>query len=326
MRQPDDLNLSREEGEALIERLETQTCTAADLWVVAHVVRLYFWLFFALKESKLSLERFRVMLFGDKSKPPKPPPDASLGSADAGESDGGLGTASADSQESDAGRRATSEPTGERLSTEEGAGEAKTDAQSRPGHRRLSIEVYSGAERVECRHHELAPGDCCPVCGIGWSYSLPPGCDLRINGHALLAAIRYEVEKLRCSACGERFTATLYCKRQERINPPRARSALGLSRYFLGVPFDRLEVCPGLVGVSVPDATPRDQVELVADCAYPVFEYLVNLAVQGNLLYQDDTPVQTLSLIQENRNVERALGASARRGVQSTALGVESGG
>ena len=42
MKRPDDINLSREEGEALIERLETQTCTAEDLRVVAQVVRLYF--------------------------------------------------------------------------------------------------------------------------------------------------------------------------------------------------------------------------------------------------------------------------------------------
>jgi len=74
---------------------------------------------------------------------------------------------------------------------------------------RLSAEAYTGAERVECRHEELAPGDRCPVCGIGWLYSLPPGNAVRIQGHALLSAIRYEVEKLRCSACGERFSAPL---------------------------------------------------------------------------------------------------------------------
>jgi transposase len=38
---------------------------------------------------------------------------------------------------------------------------------------------------------------------------LPPGVEIRIDGNALLAAIRYEVEKLRCSACGQVFTAKL---------------------------------------------------------------------------------------------------------------------
>ena len=327
MNRPEDINLSREEGEVLIERLETQTYSAEDLRTVAQVVRLYFWLLFALKESKLSLERFRLMLFGAKPKPPKKPPsETSSGTEDRGDHDSGSGSASGDSQESDAGREATSEPTGETSSEEADADEAQTDdTPPRPGHGRLRIEAYSGAERVACRHQDLAPGDRCPVCGIGWLYSLPPGRDLRINGHALLSAMRYDVETLRCSACGERFRAPLPEEVGGDKYHPSARAALALSRYFLGVPFYRLEAYQALVGVPVPDATQWDQVERVADCTYPVFEYLVNLAAQGELIYQDDTPVRILSLIQENRDLERALGASARTGMQSTALVVESG-
>ena len=36
-----------------------------------------------------------------------------------------------------------------------------------------------------------------------------PGVEIRIDGHALLSAIRYELAKLRCSACGQIFTAGL---------------------------------------------------------------------------------------------------------------------
>jgi hypothetical protein len=32
---------------------------------------------------------------------------------------------------------------------------------------------------------------------------------MRLDGNALLAAVRYELEKLRCSACGQIFTAPL---------------------------------------------------------------------------------------------------------------------
>jgi hypothetical protein len=91
------------------------------------------------------------------------------------------------------------------------------------------------------------------------------------------------------------------------------------------VPFYRLEAYQALVGVPVPDAPQWDQVERVADSAYMVFEHLVNLAAQGELLYQDDTPVRIVSLLQEKRDLERTLGANARTGMQSTALGVESG-
>jgi hypothetical protein len=50
-----EIQLSREEGEALIERLENDTWTADDRHVLAQVVRLYFWLMFMLQESKLGI-------------------------------------------------------------------------------------------------------------------------------------------------------------------------------------------------------------------------------------------------------------------------------
>src|SRR5688500_13719177 len=306
MNRPEDLNLSREDGEALIERLETETCTAEDRQVLIQIVRLYFWLLFALKETKLSRNRFRLMLFGEKAKSRKPSSEAALDAERQGEGDGvSVSGASCDAtQASSEDHRTTSEPVGERPPEDEGASEANSNAEPCPGHGRLSAEAYTGAERVECRHQELAPGDRCPVCGIGWLYSLPPGTEVCLNGHALLSAIRYEVEKLRSSACGERFTATLPDEAGEEKYHSSARAALALSRYFLSVPFYRLETYQAMVGVPVPDATQWDQVEGVADSAYMVFEYLVKLAAQGELIYQDDTPIRILSLMREHKDLD----------------------
>ena len=58
-------------------------------------------------------------------------------------------------------------------------------------------------------------GERCPVCGQGRLYRLAPGVDIHIDGNALLSAIRYELEKLRCSACGQVFTAS-FLRRLER--------------------------------------------------------------------------------------------------------------
>lgn len=325
MNRPEDLDLSREDGDALIERLETETWTAEDRQVLIQVVRLYFWLLFALKETKLSLNRFRIMLFGETAKSRKPSSEASSDAERQGGSNGvSASGASCDATQAPGEDYGTaSEPVAETPPEEDPSEANPNDAEPRRGHGRLSAEAYTRAERVECRHQELAPGDRCPVCGIGWLYSLPPGSEMRINGHALLSAIRYDVEKLRCSACGERFTATLPQEAGTEKYHPSARSALALSRYFLGVPFYRQEAYQVLVGVPVPDATQWDQVERVADCAYPVFEHLVNQAAQGELIYQDDTPVRILSLIKENRDLEPMAGA--RTGMQSTALVVNSG-
>ena len=60
----DELHLSLQEGEALIERLECNTLSAEDRGVLVQVVRWLFWLFFVVQEAKLSLKRLRAMLFG----------------------------------------------------------------------------------------------------------------------------------------------------------------------------------------------------------------------------------------------------------------------
>ena len=76
---------------------------------------------------------------------------------------------------------------------------------------------------------------------------------------------------------------------------------LVLGRYYLGLPFYRLEGYQAMLGVPVADATQWDQIERVADCGYVVFEHLETLAAQGELIYQDDTRVRILSLIAENQ-------------------------
>ena len=54
---PEEVKLNREEGEQLIERPETNQVTAADRAVLVKLIRLYFWLVFALQETKISLKR-----------------------------------------------------------------------------------------------------------------------------------------------------------------------------------------------------------------------------------------------------------------------------
>ena len=51
----------------------------------------------------------------------------------------------------------------------------------RPGAGRLGADAYTGAERVECRHEELAVEQRCPVCGQGTLYALPPSVEIHID-------------------------------------------------------------------------------------------------------------------------------------------------
>jgi transposase len=312
MKQPEDVELSREDGEALLARLEANTLTADDRRLLGKVLTSYFWLLFALREAKLSLKRIKALVFGEKPKPPRPP--AAGGTAGSGS---GSGT-----------DRQTSESQEVPFSTSPSSSEKKS---SPPGHGRQGADVYRAAQTVECRHEALAVGERCPACGRGNLYRLPPGVEMRLDGNALLSAVRYELEKLRCSACGQIFTASVPAVAGSEKYTARARAVLALARYYLGLPWHRLEGFQAVVGVPVPDATQWDQGEIVGDCLHPIFKWLEKEAAQGEVIFQDDTPGRVLTLIEENRQARvkaRAQGkarADERTGMQTTALIVQVG-
>ena len=312
MQQPEDVQLSREEGEALIERIERNALSAEDRQLLVKLLTFYFWLLFALREAKLSLKRLKALVFGEKPKKPKPP-----------SSGGTTGGGSPDERETE-----TSASQDVSSSTAVPTPEQKPPP---PGHGRHGADVYRAAQTVECRHEQLAVGARCPACGRGTLYRLLPGVEMRLDGNARLSAVRYELEKLRCSACGQIFTASVPVAAGAEKYTARARAILALGRYYLGLPWYRLEGFQAWVGVPVAEATPWDQAELVGDCSYPVFKCLETLAAQGEVIFQDDTPHRILTLIEENQQVRARAQAQGkakpdeRTGRQTTALMVQVG-
>lgn len=310
MKRPEDVTLSREEGEALIERIERNVLSTEDRRVLVKVLTFYFWLLFALREAKLSLKRLKTLVFGEQPKKREPPPSGGTPSGGSGSGSGVKTGAAPDVQTSS-------------------AAESTAEKPRPPGHGRHGADVYRAAQTIACRHEELAVGERCPACGRGRLYRLPPGVEMRLDGNALLSAVRYELEKLRCSACGQIFTASVPAAAGVEKYTARARAVLALARYYLGVPWYRLESFQALVGVPVPDATQWDQVEEVGNCAHPIFKYLEKLGAQGEVIYQDDTPGRILALIEENQEAvaqAHATGdAVSRTGMYTTALIVQVG-
>jgi len=312
MKRPADVILSREDGEALLARLDANALTDEDRRVLGKVLTFYFWLLFALREAKLSLRRLKTLVFGDKPKKREPPPSG-------GTPSGGSGGGSGVPPKASPGVQSASAPD---------STEAKPRA---PGHGRHGAEVYRAAQTVACRHEELAVGERCPACGRGTLYRLPPGIEMRLDGNALLSAVRYELEKFRCSACGQIFTASVPAAAGLEKYTARARAVLALARYYVGLPWHRLEGFQALVGVPVPDATQWDQGEMVGDCTHPVFKYLGKLAAQGEVIFQDDPPGRVLELIEENHKAAAQAHAQGktrtdeRTGMQTTALIVQVG-
>ena len=92
---------------------------------------------------------------------------------------------------------------------ETGAG-AESDPKSSPlpGHGRNGAETFGGAQKVDIAHQTLKHGDRCPECEKGNVYGQKERKVLvRIVGQAPLAASVYSLERLRCGACGQVFTA-----------------------------------------------------------------------------------------------------------------------
>jgi transposase len=78
---------------------------------------------------------------------------------------------------------------------------------------------------------------------------------VRIVGQAPLSATVYELQRLRCNACGQVFTA----QEPEGVRPEKydetAAAMIAQLKYGSGVPFNRLERMEELMGIPLPAAT-----------------------------------------------------------------------
>ena len=77
----------------------------------------------------------------------------------------------------------------------------------RQGHGRIKATDYTGARWVEVPHPALNPGCLCPLCAKGAVRTQKTkAIVLRIEGSPPIAATGYQMDRLRCDACGEVFT------------------------------------------------------------------------------------------------------------------------
>ena len=179
-----------------------------------------------------------------------------------------------------------------------GAGtEPDTDAAPASGHGRHGAEAFGGASKVEIAHQKLQHGDRCPECEKGNVYGQrEPKVLVRIVGQAPLAATVYSLERLRCGACGQVFTA----QEPEGVGPEKydetAAAMIAQLKYGSGVPFHRLEKLEAHLGIPMPAATQWDIVEEAAELIRPARDELIRQAAQGEVLHNDDTSMRVLKL------------------------------
>jgi len=217
----------------------------------------------------MTIERLRRMLFGASTEKtdkvfPDPPPGEGLAGSQAGAGDN-----------TDA---------------------AGPERPRRPGHGRNGAASYPGATTVCLKHGTLHAGARCPGCLKGKLYAQSqPAVLVRICGMAPLAATRYELERLRCSLCGEVFTAPAPDGVGTEKYDPSAAAMIALLKYGCGLPFNRIQKLQRNLGIPMPAATQWELVDHAALAIRPAHQELIRQAAQGEIVHNDDTTMKLLA-------------------------------
>jgi transposase len=257
------LTIKPEELAAIVEKTRTGALEAGEFAKLKCATDTLVFLQSALQSRNISLERLTRMLFGPST---ERTPDVVKGKR---------------------GRR------GERRA--EGAKTEKAH-----GHGRNGAAAYTGAERIKVPHATLHGGACCPECQSGKVYPVEaPAALVRIQGVAPLSATVWECDRLRCNLCGEVYTAEAPDGVGTEKYDETAVAMTGLLSYGTGVPFNRLEVLQGGMGIPLPAATQWDLVNAASQKLEPLYEELVTQAAQGEVLHNDDTTMKVLDLTKE---------------------------
>jgi transposase len=194
-------------------------------------------------------------------------------------------------------RSRNTEKTSAVLEKPEGSKQPDDNAPPPPGHGRNGVEAFGGARKVDIKHQKLTHGDRCPECGKGNVYGQKePKVLVRIIGQAPLAATVYSLERLRCGACGQVFTA----QEPEGVGPDKydetAAAMIAQLKYGAGTPFYRLEQLESQLGIPLPAATQWEIVEEAAQPLKPALDELIRQAAQDDVVHNDDTGMRVLAL------------------------------
>lgn len=292
---PEIVELTPSQLGGLFDRLEGSNLSDNDKRLFKGLAQSHIWLKHKYHEGKVNLHKLANLLFGNKSEKRERPGERR------NREEGGVTSAQSNNESKE-------EPTSENLSQESQENvhkhdeqEERTESKKSKGHGRLGADDYLSAENVTIDHPSLKPGDACPEeCG-GKLYSMNPGVVIRITGQDIAKATRYHLQKLRCSSCGLIVNAPIPEGVSEKKYDNRFKAILAIQKYFVGVPFYRQEDFQELMGFPLPDSTQWDLAEQVANSIHPIFTALEKKAAQADVVYNDDTPVKIVEVMQLNK-------------------------
>lgn len=277
---PKRIDLSLEQVDALLKRVETGCLQDGDYQIIKAMVETIHLLSNAVDEKAASIRRLLRMLFGDRTEK-------------------------------------LEKIIKEKESSPNPAEEKKDEKEKPKGHGRNGAAEYTGSEKVVVSHQDLKPGDPCPLCPKGKVYELKePEVAVRITGKAPLSGKVYQMQRLRCNLCGEIFKATPPDGIGDEKYDAASGAMIALLKYGSGMPFNRIEGLQESLGVPLASSTQWEIVEQVADRIYPAYLELNFQGAQGDVVYNDDTTAKILELMKENKKED----APDRKGMFTTGI------
>ncbi len=194
----------------------------------------------------------------------------------------------------------------------------------RPGHGRRAGSAYWGLQPVKIPHAQLKIGDPCPGCGRGKLYDTGrPAILLHLQAQPVISGERLELEKLRCAACGQLFSATPPPEAGGEKYHANVAPMLAVMRYGYGMPTNRIAQLQQDCGVPLPAGTQWELVQAHAQELGPLWEEFHRQAADGEVFHNDDTTARILSLEKEIRAAEQLHVKGApkpRTGIFTTGL------
>lgn len=164
------------------------------------------------------------------------------------------------------------------------------------GHGRCAARHYTGARWIQVSHPSLQQGQRCPHCQKGSLRQRARGVVLRISGSPPISATGWNLEKLRCDACGEVFTAPAPQEAGTSKYDESVGVTVAVLRYGSGMPHYRLARLQQSLGVPLPESTQWELMAPLFQLALPIFEELLCQTAQSPVLHNDDTSMRILDL------------------------------
>ncbi len=319
---PPKVEVEQKQLEEILESVKPHL-PSAQYKILESAIMMLIWLQTVIKEKSFSISRLARMFFGKRTESMKNLKDRAKRNTDPNnQPEKSPDQPNPDPEKPDPGDDQNSEPSPsvghEPSHSEKDEPLPSPENPKKKNHGRRPLDDYDVSKITHIILDGLKEKQRCPDCEKGKLYYWEPEVMLVIKGQSPLKGEAYCAQGLRCNLCGKIFRATFP---KEVATQPKAdmsaRAMVCLAKYQLGTPLYRLETWQKMVRLPISDSEMWEWTESVALAAFPVYQSLLNLAAQGNVIHNDDTSGKILELMEENKQFEKIQQEALEKGEKS---------